>query len=316
MIVFLLGPTAVGKSEVALRLAEEDGAAILSLDSMQVYRGLDIGTGKPTPAEQSRIPHGGLDLVEWWQPFDIARYLAAAAAFLHAHANDNGPLYIVGGTGLYFRALTRGLSEAPPAPEALRDELRTLPLPELQRRLRAADPAQESHPAFDWQNPRRVQRALEVIEITGLPLREWHRRASPPLIPHYRALHLTRERDDLRERIARRTAAMLEKGWVEEVRARIGERSIAEMRECAAIGYPLLAEWIARNPSTSYPSTAAPIPQTVRQTIVDQTRQYAKRQLTWFKKEPNLETLMIPPGEPSTLTALRLRSHLGTPSLT
>ena len=307
MITFLLGPTAASKSEIALHLAEEDGAALLSLDSMQVYRGLDLGTGKPTPAEQARVPHGGLNLVEWWEPFDTARYLEAAAAFLSKH--QGRPLYIVGGTGLYFRALTRGLSEAPPAPETLRDELRALPLPELQRRLHAADPAQESHPAFDWQNPRRVQRALEVIESTGLPLREWHRQtATVPLIPHYRALHLTRERDDLRERIARRTDAMLANGWVEEVRALIEERSFQEVHACPAIGYPLLAEWLEKNPSAS----SASIPPALRQTIVDQTRQYAKRQLTWFKKEPNLETLMIPPGEPSTLTASRLRSLLGS----
>ena len=306
---FLLGPTAAGKSEIALRLAEEDNAALLSLDSMQVYRGLDLGTGKPTPAEQTRIPHGALDLVDWWEPFDTARYLEAAAIFLHKQMEASRPVYIVGGTGLYFRALTRGLSEAPPAPEALREELRALPLPELQRRLRAADPAQEQEAAFDWQNPRRVQRALEVIESTGLPLREWHRQtATAPIILHSRAIHLTREREDLRARIARRTETMLEKGWIDEVRARIAERSLAEMRECAAIGYSVLAAEIERGglPSSTF------VPEKGRQTIVDQTRQYAKRQLTWFKRESNLETLMIPPGEPSTQTALRLRSLLGS----
>lgn len=221
-IVFLVGPTAVGKSALAQALAEEDGGAILSLDAMQVYQGLDIGTGKPTAAERARVPHGGLDLAPWWERFDTARYLAAAAAFLKQEAGR--PLYVVGGTGLYFRALTQGLSPAPAAPPALRQELAALPPQTLRERLRRLDPDQPE--GFDWNNPRRVQRALEVIEATGRSLRAWQAEQAPPLLPpgSYRAFFLQRERDDLRALIAARVEAMLAAGWAGEVETLLKER--------------------------------------------------------------------------------------------
>ncbi|SDU14740.1 tRNA dimethylallyltransferase [Verrucomicrobium sp. GAS474] len=308
MIVFLLGPTGVGKSEVALRLAAEDKGAILSLDSMQVYRGLDIGTGKPTAAEQARIPHGGLDLFSWRDQADVARYVEAAAAFIEK--SRGRPLYVVGGTGLYFRALTQGLSEAPPAPLALRAELAALRLAELTARLRSLDPGQEKEASFDWQNPRRVQRALEVLVATGVPLREWQKKKpTSPLLPPgtFRAFLLRRERDELRERIALRVEKMVAEGWIDEVRRLLDEGGPGSLADCAAIGYSLLAGWLERGGSP----VALPA---VRQEIVDATRQYAKRQLTWFRRESNVETLMIPPFKSSDETAWRVRAALQVPS--
>ena len=114
--LFLLGATAVGKSAVALELARARGAAILALDAMQVYRGANIGVGKPTAAERAEIPHGGLDLAEFGETFDVARYVEHAAAFLAEQHAAGRPVMVVGGTGLYFRALTRGLCDAPPTP--------------------------------------------------------------------------------------------------------------------------------------------------------------------------------------------------------
>ena len=308
MIVFLLGSTGVGKSEVALRLAEEEGGAILSLDSMQVYRGLDVGTGKATAAERQRVPHGGLDLSPWREPIDVARYAEAAAAFLRE--NGERPLYVVGGTGLYFRALTQGLSEAPPAPPELRAELAALPLAELQGRLRALDPGQADETGFAWENPRRVQRALEVMTATGMPLRQWQKeRATLPVLAEgtYRAFLLLRERDDLRERIADRVRAMLDAGWDDEVRGLLAEGGPGSLAGCAAIGYDALAEWIeAGSPAKTLPA--------VRQGIVDATRQYAKRQLTWFRRESKVESLMIAPFESSEETSRRLREALRLPS--
>jgi len=112
----LLGATGVGKSAVALELARRLGAAILSLDALQVYRGADIGVGKPSAAERAEIPHGGLDLAEFGETFDVARYVEEARAFLTEQAATGRPVLIVGGTGLYFRALTQGLCDAPPTP--------------------------------------------------------------------------------------------------------------------------------------------------------------------------------------------------------
>ncbi len=309
MIIFLLGPTAVGKSEVALRLAAEEGGAILSLDSMQVYRGLDIGTGKPTAAERAQVPHGGLDLVSWREHrFDTARYTEAAAAFIAEHRGR--PLYVVGGTGLYFRALTQGLSEAPPASPELRDELAALPLAELQMRLRALDPGQAEVAGFDWENPRRVQRALEVVTATGMPLRRWQaERATPPLLAEgsFRALLLLRERDDLRARIAVRVGKMMGGGWIGEVRALLAEGGAGSLAGCAALGYDTLGAWVERGePAEELPAA--------RLGIIDATRQYAKRQLTWFRRESKVEPLMIPSSESSDATAGRVRALLRTSS--
>ena len=163
--LFLLGATAVGKSEVALALARHDarfrGAAILAIDAMQVYRGADIGTGKPTLAERTEFPHGGLDLVEFGAAFDVARYVAHAGYFLREQREAGRPVIVVGGTGLYFRALTRGLCEAPQGSVELRAELRILDVATLRAWLGRIDPAMLAR--IDAKNPRRVARAIEVM---------------------------------------------------------------------------------------------------------------------------------------------------------
>ena len=306
MIFFLLGPTAVGKSEVALRLAEEAGGAIVAMDSMQVYRGLDIGTGKPTAAERERVPHFGLDLVEPGETFDTARYMAAIEGPMHAF-DPATPRFFVGGTGLYFRALTQGLSAAPPAPPELRAELQKLSHQELRNRLETADPGQLEVSGFDWSNPRRVQRALEVVLATGKPLRLWHEAdATPapfPLSQERRAVLLLRERDDLRERIARRVNAMFAAGWVDETHRLLHIHGPAVLRDCPAIGYAEIAAWIGEGSSRlAFPA--------MRQVIVDKTRQYAKRQLTWFRREPKVLPLTIPASESPAATAARVQALL------
>jgi hypothetical protein len=156
--IFLLGATGAGKSVVALEMARARGAAILSLDAMQVYRGADIGVSKPGAAEQKEIPHGGIDLVDFGATFDVARYVEHATAFLAEQARARRPVIIVGGTGLYYRALTQGLCDAPPTPPALRDELNALPLAALRARLERVDkPMLEK---LEVTNPRRLIRAF------------------------------------------------------------------------------------------------------------------------------------------------------------
>ncbi|HEX7617630.1 MAG TPA: tRNA (adenosine(37)-N6)-dimethylallyltransferase MiaA, partial [Verrucomicrobiae bacterium] len=163
--IFIAGPTAVGKSEIALALAEQISGEIISVDSMQVYRGLDIGTAKPSPAERARVPHHLIDICDLTESFDAAQFIRLAQkAVAEIQSRGRAPVFC-GGTGLYFKAFLSGLGEAPSANPELRAELEALPFEALLRELRERDP--EAYGKIDKQNPRRVIRALEVIRLTG-----------------------------------------------------------------------------------------------------------------------------------------------------
>jgi tRNA dimethylallyltransferase len=293
-VIFLVGATAAGKSELGLALAEKIGGVLLCLDSMQVYRGLDVGTGKPTAEERRKISHGGLDLAEITERFDTARYLEAARIFLAQAEAEGKPVVAVGGTGLYFRALTQGLCEAPPGDPKIRGELAALDLAQLQARLRAVDPGMV--PQLDFQNPRRISRAIEVKESTGVSLAEFQENTAPPLVKNFRAYELRRERDDLHDRIERRVRSMLASGWKEET-GRLLEKYGAEvLRNCPAIGYPEIAAALRAGGDW----------EKVAEAITVQTRQYAKRQLTWWKRESTLTPLNVAATDSSSLYLNRL----------
>jgi tRNA dimethylallyltransferase len=276
-VIFLVGATAAGKSELGLALAEKIGGVLLCLDSMQVYRGLDVGTGKPTAEERRKISHGGLDLAEITERFDTARYLEAARIFLAQAEAEGKPVVAVGGTGLYFR-----------------EELAALDLAQLQARLRAVDPGMV--PQLDFQNPRRISRAIEVKESTGVSLAEFQENTAPPLVKNFRAYELRRERDDLHDRIERRVRSMLASGWKEET-GRLLEKYGAEvLRNCPAIGYPEIAAALRAGGDW----------EKVAEAITVQTRQYAKRQLTWWKRESTLTPLNVAATDSSSLYLNRL----------
>ncbi|MES1180883.1 MAG: tRNA (adenosine(37)-N6)-dimethylallyltransferase MiaA, partial [Verrucomicrobiota bacterium] len=163
--VFLAGPTAVGKSAIALALAEKIGGEIITVDSMQVYRGLDIGTAKPTAAERRRVPHHLLDVCDLTEAFDAAQFVRLAQiAVAEIQSRGKTPVFC-GGTGLYFKAFLEGVGDAPPGDARLRAELEAAPLATLLEELRERDPA--TFEKIDRQNPRRVVRAVEVIRLTG-----------------------------------------------------------------------------------------------------------------------------------------------------
>jgi tRNA dimethylallyltransferase len=300
MISFLLGPTASGKSELALAWARKHDGWILSLDSMQVYRGLDIGTGKATFEERKKIRHGGLDLVEPGESFSVADYLKHAEEFLNEAREEQNPVIICGGTGLYYRALTQGLANIPETPPELRAELDALLVEELQQRLKAEDP--QAAAVIDLQNPRRVARALAVWLLTGKSIVDWQRENSPPLVPSAPAFILEWEREALRERIAQRVQVMLSEGWVEEVRALCAQHGTPVVERLAAIGYPELVEWLQSGGDWA----------SVQQRIVETTRQYAKRQLTWFRRETNLISLKREPSTSLDLLVQRLDQSLSS----
>jgi tRNA dimethylallyltransferase len=295
--IFLVGATGTGKSAAAMELARSfagaGGAAILAMDAMQVYRGADIGTSKPTAAERAEFPHGGLDLVDLDASFDVAQYLKHAEQFLRKQREAGRRVIIVGGTGLYFRALTRGLCEAPQGSDELRAELNALSVEELRARLKASDPAMLEK--LDASNPRRLVRAIEVIESTGRSLRDWQDATPEPLVREFTAYWIQREKAELEARIEARVEAMFAHGWMEEVRELIARHGRNAVQTFAGIGYREIAEMIASCAPT------APGQQLVRATqsnITVATRQYAKRQLTWFAREPILSAVMLTGNQP------------------
>jgi tRNA dimethylallyltransferase len=276
-LVCIVGPTASGKSNLALELAGRLGGEIVSADSRQVYRHLDIGTAKPTPAERARIPHHCLDLVEPGETFDAARFRdAARAAVAEIAARGRLPL-VVGGTGLYVRALLRGLCPAPPRAPALRAALAREPAPALYRRLAEVDPPAAVRIAPG--DAVRVVRALEVALTTGVPLSRWqaeHRFAEPA----YDALviGLAWPVAELDARIGARARKMMEAGFLDEVRALHRRGLDAAAPGLTAVGYRDLLACVEGRVDA-----AAALATTVRA-----TRQFAKRQRTWFRREPGI----------------------------
>jgi len=301
--IFVVGATGTGKSAVAMELARGFGnAAILAMDAMQVYRGADIGTSKASAAERAEVAHGGLDLVDFGAPavgsnFDVAQYLKHAEAFLREQRAEGRRVIIVGGTGLYFRALTRGLCEAPQGSDELRAELNALSVAELQARLKAVDA--EMLARIDAANPRRLVRAIEVKEATGRSLREWQDETPEPLVREFSAFWIQREKEELAQRIEARVEEMFARGWVEEVRGLVERYGAAAVRGFAGIGYREIGEMLEMNRKMAIRSVrefGEVVNQAMAKTksnICVATRQYAKRQLTWFAREPNLQAVML-----------------------
>ena len=308
--VFIAGPTAVGKSEVALLLAEQLGGEIISVDSMQVYRGLDLGTAKPSAAERVRVPHHLIDVVELDEPFDAARFIELATkAVTEIQARQHVPIFC-GGTGLYFKAFLEGIGEAPPSDAKLRAELEAAPLTELLRELAQRDPA--TFEKIDRQNPRRVVRAVEVIRLTGKPFSgqraEW---ASKSQTPNPNVIFaLTRQAEDLQARIRARVDVMFAGGLVDETR-RLLDHGLAHNRTAMqAIGYRQVVEHLQ-----GYRS----LPETI-ELVKIKTRQFAKRQMTWFRKHGGVHWLELLPEDTGCGTGdavraiLKSRSETGQPT--
>ena len=273
-VLFVAGPTAVGKSEIALLLAEKVGGEIVSVDSMQVYRGMDIGTAKPSPAERARVPHHLLDIRELHETFDAAQFATLAKQAIGEIQGRARLPILCGGTGLYFKALLDGLGEAPPADAGLRRQLQSTPLPELLQELAERDPA--TFARIDRQNPRRVIRAIEVIRLTGQPFSEqraeW-RDASSRSGPA--VLGVSRASGDLHRRIELRVDEMFRRGLVAETQALLARGLDSNVTASQALGYRQVLEHLRQLRS---------LPDTI-QLVKIRTRQFAKRQMTWFRRQ-------------------------------
>ena len=290
--VFLAGPTAVGKSAIALALAERLGGEIISVDSMQVYRGLDLGTAKPSAEERARVPHHLIDVVELSESFDAAKFLRLAeAAVKDIQSRGRVPIFC-GGTGLYFKAWFDGLGAAPPADPRVRAELEATPLADLLAELERRDPA--TFARIDRQNPRRVIRALEVIRLTGQPFSTQRAAWPSTLDPRPSALLIafTREPADLRFRIEARVDAMFAAGLVEETRALLLRGLADNPAALQALGYRQVVEHLRG---------ARGLGDTIA-LVKTKTWQFARRQRTWFRRQLAVEWVpLIPQSEPAAV---------------
>lgn len=275
----LVGPTASGKTGAALRIAEPLGAEVLSVDSMLVYRGMDVGTAKPTASERDRVPHHLVDLVEPSQPFSVAAFQAAARlAAEEVHGRGKTPL-LVGGSGLYFRAVVDDL-EFPGTEAGVRGDLEgeatALGPDRMYRRLAELDPMAASR--IEPGNIRRTVRALEVAAITGRTFSSfaaaWER-YGPERV---RAAGVRLGTQDLAARVDARVKEMLGAGWLKEVEALVARGLGGWLTASQAIGYAELARHLAGELS---------LEDAVQQTV-KRTRTLARRQMAWFRRDPRI----------------------------
>ena len=284
-VAALLGPTAVGKSRVAVEIARSLGAEIVSVDSMQVYRGMDIGTAKPDRALRRSVPHHLLDLLEPEQNFSVAQYQAVARRAVGEIASRDQVPLLVGGTGLYFEAVVFDL-RFPPASvdDVLRRRLEEEALadPEgLRRRLSEVDPAFAAGEGYA--NLRRVIRAMEVYERTGIPITAYQaKRGAQRAYYRYAGAVLDAPRQALYRSIDRRVDGMFEAGLVEEVR-RLASAGGLSRTARQALGYKEVLEHLDRG---------IPLEETIFN-VKRRSRNYAKRQLTWFRRVPGLRWFML-----------------------
>jgi len=275
-MILLLGPTAAGKSALALRLAEALGGEIVSVDSAQVYRGMDIGTAKPDAATRARVPHHLVDLIDPTESYSAARFCADARAAIDAiRARGRRPI-LAGGTMLYAKALAEGLSALPRADAAMRDaidaEAARVGWPAMHAELARVDPAAAARLAPN--DSQRIQRALEVWRLTGRPLSSWQGRRDAAPFDAIRIALVPADRERLHREIARRFDAMLEAGLVDELAA-LRKRFALDpsMPSMRSVGYRQAWRFLDGEIDRD----------ALRATGIAATRQLAKRQMTWLR---------------------------------
>ena len=281
-LLCLLGPTAVGKTEIAIRLAQHLDAEIVSVDSRQIYRQMDIGTAKPTAEEQQAARHHLIDCVDVSQSFSVAYYQSLVDTAIADIQNRGKRALLVGGAGLYFRSIVDGLFEGPGADPSLRERLETKAAQHgvnvLHERLRACDPAsaERIHP----NNVVRVIRALEVYELTGVPMSEHQQQWQQESLRYpFTAFCLTMPRALLYQRIEQRVDVMLANGLIAEVESLLAAGYRRDSIALRSFGYKELIGYL--NGECTYLEAIEQLKQN--------TRRFAKRQLTWFRKDTRME---------------------------
>lgn len=283
-MIAIVGPTGIGKSEVAYELCRRLPAEIVAVDSMQVYRGMDIGTGKPDASLRRLFPHHGLDLVEPEEPFNAARFVREISPQIASIQERGRRPILVGGSGLYLKGLLDGLSPAPGEDPLVRQRLIAQGIEEgspcLHAQLKRVDPvsAERIHP----NDLKRIVRALEVYQATGQPISRWHEQTSSPLIGKEKCVifGLTSARDLLYSRIEARIDRWLGVGWCDEARA-LSQRMLSQTAQ-EALGYK---ELFGHLQGAMDWKTAVSL-------IKRNTRRYAKRQWSWFRQNPRIQWIL------------------------
>jgi len=306
---FLIGPTASGKSRLALAIADQTGAEIISLDSMQVYRGMDVGTAKPSAEDRARARHHMLDLVEPNERFDVRRYLEELEPVLAGLRARGARALFVGGTGFYLKALLSGIFDGPAVDLELRAriELRVREMGSAQAHAELSRSDPRSAARIHANDTKRLVRALEVLEQTGRALSDWQREwgwhGEPGLVGSQRDLPivgLDAPGPELDLRIASRTRAMLAAGWPDEA-ARIRSTTGFSPTSVQALGYP---EVLALHDGTIDATSCA-------EAIARKTRRFARRQRTWYRKFAGvrwLESLSESSADDGPLVAAAVRA--------
>ena len=280
-VIIIGGPTGIGKTAVAIRIAQRFGGEIVNADSMQIYRKMDIGTAKPTPKEQALVKHHLIDIINPDQPFDAVRFADMAGKIIIQLVEKQMLPLVVGGTGLYIKALTHGLFRENSSDPEVRKELHQIAethgTEHLYRNLKQIDPdtADRLHPNDTF----RIIRALEVYRVTGAPISDFHNTHRFSDRP-YRTLKigLDMDRKILYDRINSRVEAMMDEGLVAEVKQLLAIGYSAELKSMQSIGYRHMADFIEGRLEWDE----------ALDTMKRDTRRYAKRQLTWFRKDPEM----------------------------
>jgi len=281
-VLVIVGATAVGKSRLALAVAERCGGEIVSADALQVYRGFDVGTAKPSLEERRRVPHHLLDRAEPEEQYTAGRFAAEAREILAQIAGRGRPAIVVGGSGLYLKALLEGIAPLPEVDATVRDELiRRLDsegLEPLREELARRDPATAAR--LGRGDRQRILRALEIVLSSGRPLSSWIADRPFGALPlAARRVGLTLPRPLLYDRIEARVRQMIADGWLDEVRGLLEKGVDPGATAFQAIGY---AQWVR------HLAGAIDFEEAVRQIVVA-TRRYAKRQETWFRRQPGTD---------------------------
>lgn len=272
-ILVILGPTASGKSALALEIARRIGGRILSVDSMQVYRGMDVGTAKPSLAERAQVRHELIDLLDPNESFTVARYVEAADEVIYKCSDRPIPLIATGGTPLYYKALFQGLFDGPPADPSVRQTLRSLSNEEMHQRLLSVDPqaAARIHP----NDAKRLVRALEVHELTGKPISTFQTDWDAGISRHQAVwIGLSWEKESLNRRINARVKRMLAAGWLEETRGLLERFGTLSQTAAEATGYRQLIDHLHGRVTLD----------NATEQIKIATRQLARRQMKWFRR--------------------------------
>jgi tRNA dimethylallyltransferase len=289
-LIIITGPTASGKTELALAEAERLGAVILSCDSLCFYRGMDIGTAKPTAGEQARVPHFGIDLVEPGETFSVSRYVAYRNSVLEKQRAAGRPVIVAGGSGFYLKSFLAPVTDEMEIPEAVTRGAgqirRQSGLDGLVRALREANPGEEDFPGLDLHNPRRVEKALIRCRAAAKTYRELHDSFSsqpPPLADWNKQVWLIdRPVEELRERNRRRVNRMLDAGLIDEVRVLRTRGFERNPSACGAIGYREVLEFL--DGKMEEPALA--------EAIYTHTNQLMRKQRGWFRNQIKVDRIL------------------------